>query len=199
MRTILGVLVVILVIAGCAGATGSAAPAGSAPAASTQASASAPSASASASAPPAAPNPSGASGGVAHFTMDGKPATTTVDLVVDGTSVSGTAVTEIGDATDLGKGTHTVRLGCSAQEGDWWAVGGKTDMTTVHGEKPGDWSAVIVRDGSPQLIGIWLGDNPSNASDCEAWLAAIDFADIGLEHFNTVESGTLVHPKMPAS
>jgi len=183
MRTTLGVLVGTLLIAGCAGTTGTAAPA-SAPAS---------------AATVATPSPSGAFGGMAHFTMDGKPATTTVDLVVDGTSVSGTAVTDIGEATDLGRGTHTVKLGCAAQQGDWWALGGKTDTTTVHGEKAGDWSAVIVRDGSPQLIGIWLGDNPSNASDCEAWLAAIDFADIGLEHFNTVESGTLVHPKMPAS
>jgi len=47
--------------------------------------------------------------------------------------------------------------------------------------------------------GIWLGDDPSNASDCSAWLAAIEFADIDLQNFDTVESGTLVHPTMPAS
>jgi len=183
MRTTLGVLVGTLLIAGCAGTTGTAAPA-SAPAS---------------AATVATPSASGAFGGMAHFTMDGKPATTTVDLVVDGTSVSGTAVTDIGEATDLGRGTHTVKLGCAAQQGDWWALGGKTDTTTVHGEKAGDWSAVIVRDGSPQLIGIWLGDDPSNASDCSAWLAAIEFADIDLQNFDTVESGTLVHPTMPAS
>ena len=183
MRTILGVLVGTLLIAGCAGTTGNAAPA-SAPAS---------------AATVASPRPSGAFGGVAHFTMHGKPATTTVDVVADGASVSGTALTDIGDATDLGRGTHTVKLGCAAQQGDWWALGGKTDKTTVHGEKAGDWSAVIVRDGSPQLIGIWLGDDPSNASDCSAWLAAIEFADIDLQNFDTVESGTLVHPTMPAS
>jgi hypothetical protein len=183
MRTILGLLVGTLLIAGCAGTTGSPAPA-SAPASAATA---------------ASPSPSGAFGGVAHFTMDGKPATTTVDLVVDGASVSGTAVTDIGDATDLGKGTHTVKLGCASQQGDWWAVGGKTDKTTVNGEKAGDWSAVIVRDGSPQLIGIWLSDDPSKVSDCSAWLAAIDFADMDLQTFDTVESGTLVHPTVPAS
>jgi hypothetical protein len=183
MRTILGFFVGTFLVAGCAGTTGSPAPA-SAPAS---------------AATVASPSPSGVFGGVAHFTMEGKPATTTVDLDVDGASVSGTAVTDIGEATDLGKGTHTVKLGCAAQQGDWWALGGKTDKTTVNGEKAGDWSAVIVRDGSPQLIGIWLSDDPSNASDCGAWLAAIDFADIGLDAFNTVESGTLVRPTMPAS
>src|SRR4029453_2067015 len=82
MRTTLGVLVGTLLIAGCAGTTGTAAPA-SAPAS---------------AATVATPSPSGAFGGMAHFTMDGKPATTTVDLVVDGTSVSGPPVTDIGQA-----------------------------------------------------------------------------------------------------
>jgi hypothetical protein len=59
-----------------------------------------------------------------------------------------------------------------------WALGGKTDTTTVHGEKAGDWSAVIVRDGSPQLIGIWLATTPRMRATASAWLAAIEFADI---------------------
>jgi hypothetical protein len=183
MRTILGVLVATLLVVGCAGTTGSAAPA-SAPAS---------------AAPAASPSPSSGFGGVARFWMEGKPATTTVDLVVDGATVSGTAVTDIGDATDLSRGSHIVKLGCAAQQGDWWALGGKTDKTTVHGGKAGDWSAVIVRDGSPQLIGIWLSDDPSNASNCGAWLTAIDFANIDLGNFKNVESGTLVAPPAPAS
>ena len=145
MRTILGVLVSALLIAGCAGTTGSAAPSASAPVPSTPASVS-PSASASASAATvASPSPSGAFGGVVHFTGDGA-TTTTVDGVADGPSVTGTAV------TDSSEGTHTVKVGCAAQNGDFWAVAGKTDKTTVHGEKPGDWSAVIVKNGSPQMI-----------------------------------------------
>ena len=197
MRRILGVMVGTLLVAACAGSSGGAAPAASAPAVSTPASASPPAASASA---PAAPSSaSGPSGGVVKYKANGKPATTTVDLVVDGATVSGTAVTEFGEAADLGKSTHSVKLGCAAQQGDWWALGGKTEKTTVQGEKAGDWSAVIVRDGSPQMIGIWLSDDPSNATDCKAWLAAIDFANIGLDNVTPVESGTLVHPTMPAS
>ena len=90
-----------------------------------------------------------------------------------------------------------MKVGCAAQNGDFWAVAGKTDKTTIHGEKPGDWSAVIVKNGSPQMIAIWLSDDPSSAPDCAAWLAKIDFSGIGLENFTPVESGTLVPP--PAS
>ena len=134
------------------------------------------------------PGPSGAFGGTVQYQSDGAPATTEVNLVVDGATVSGTAV------TTLGGGTHTVRLGCASRSGDTWALAGKTETTTVPGERAGDWSAVIVKDGSPQRIGIWLSDDPSKASDCEAWLASIDFASIGPENFNPVESGALVPP-----
>jgi hypothetical protein len=178
MRTILGVLVSTLLIAGCAGATGSAAPAASAPAQSTPASVG----------PGATPSPSGALGGTVQYKLDGAPATTEVDVVADGVTVSGTAVTAFRGAT------HTVRLGCASKSGDTWALGGTTEQTTVPGERAGDWSAVIVKDGSPQQIGIWLSAPPSEGSDCEAFLAATDFASIDLENFNPVESGALVPP-----
>jgi hypothetical protein len=168
MRAILGVFVIALAVAGCAGTTGSAAPAASASAASA--------------------SQGGSFGGTVTFKDDGKPATTTVDAVADGATVSGTAVTE------FAKGTHTVALSCASQDGDWWALGGKTDKTTIKGEKAGDWSAVIVMDGSPQMIAIWLSDPASNAPDCGAWLAKIDFAGIGLENLTPVESGTLAPP-----
>ena len=174
MRTVLGVIVSALLAAGCAGATGSAAPAASAPApAETQG---------------ASPSSSGALGGTVHYKHDGAAATTEVDLAADGATVSGTAITTFGGAT------HTVRLGCASRSGDTWALGGTTEQTTVPGERAGDWSAVIVKDGSPQRIGIWLSAPPSEASDCAAWLAATDFATIGAENFNAVESGELVPP-----
>ena len=137
---------------------------------------------------PAAASPSGALGGIVHYQAEGAPATTEVDVVADGASVSGTAVTKFRE------GTHTVRLGCATRNGDTWALGGTTEQTTVPGERAGDWSAVIVKDGSPQQIGIWLSDDPSAASDCEAWLASTDFANIGPENFHPVESGALVPP-----
>jgi hypothetical protein len=174
MRTIVGVLIGALLVAGCANATGSAAPGASAPAAGTPAS--------------VTPSPSGAFGGTVQFQSDGAAATTEVNIDADGATVSGKAV------TTFREGTHTVRLGCATRNGDTWALGGTTEQTTVSGERAGDWSAVIVKDGSPQQIGIWLSDDPSKASDCQAWLATTDFANIGPENFNPVESGALVPP-----
>ncbi len=150
-------------------------------AASTQESASAP-------APVASASPSGAFGGSVNYQVDGAPATTEVDAVASGASVSGTAVSE------LGAGTHTVQLECASRDGDTWALGGTTEQTTVPGETAGDWSAVIVKDGSPQQIGIWLSDDKSEGIDCDGWLAAIDFATITPENFRPVESGALVPP-----
>lgn len=174
MRTIVGVVVGALLVTGCASSTGGAAPAASAPA-------SAPTVGASASA-------GGAPGGTVAFQSDGAPATTQVDVSAEGATVSGTAV------TTFGKGTHTVQLGCAARNADTWALGGTVEKTTLPGESAGGWSAVIVKEGSPQRIAIWLSDDPSAAPDCKAWLAKTDFATIGDENFTAVESGTLVPP-----
>lgn len=144
--------------------------------------------SASAPAPVASASPSGAFGGSVHYQMDGAPATTEVDAVASGAGVSGTAVSE------LGAGTHTVQLACAIRNGDTWALAGTTEQTTVPGERADAWSAVIVKDGSPQQIGIWLSDDKSEGIDCDGWLAAIDFSTIGLENFHPVESGALVPP-----
>ena len=176
MRSILGVLVSALLVVGCAGSTPSAAPAASAPA------------------PAASASGAGAFGGAVQFKYHGKAATTKVDAVADGTNVSGTAVTDIGDASDVGKGTHTVQLGCAAKAGDMWAVAGKTEKSNVEGGRAGDWSAVIVKPGSPAKIGIWVSDDASSASDCGAWLKGIDFSTIDIANFETVESGTLTPP-----
>jgi hypothetical protein len=170
MRTILGVLVSGLVVVGCAGSTPSAAPAASAPAAA------------------ASPSASGAFGGAVQFKYHGQPSTTTVDAVADGTTVSGTAVTQIG------QGTHTVQLGCAAQAGDTWAVAGKTEKSNVEGGRAGDWSAVIMKLGSPAKIGIWVSEDASTASDCDAWLKVVDLPTLDLAGFETVESGTLTPP-----
>jgi hypothetical protein len=194
MRTILGVLVSGLLVAGCAGATSSGAPAASAPVPSTQApvSTSPSQTTASTPAPEATPSPSGAFGGIVHYKIDGGPATTTVDAVADSASVSGTAVTAFRE------GTHTVRLGCAAQKGDIWVLGGTTEKSTIHGEGPGTWSAVIVKEGSPQGIAVWLSQDASAASDCEAWLASFDPTGFEPGNFMAVESGALVPPPIPA-
>ena len=137
--------------------------------------------------PTATPSPT-PFGGTVRYQLDGAPATTEANVVADGASVSGTAV------TTLVGGTHTVRLECATRNGDFWAVGGTTEQTTVPGERAGAWSAVIVKDGSPQQIGIWLSDDKSEGSDCDGWLASMDLAGIGPENFQAVESGALVPP-----
>ena len=134
------------------------------------------------------PSASGAFGGKVEYQLDGGPATTEVDAVADGVSVSGTAVT-----TFLG-GTHTVRLGCAAQVGGSWLLGGTVEKTTVYGESAGPWSAVIVKDGSPQHIGIWLSAGPEAGSDCAAFLSSIEPAELDPGTFSPVESGVLVPP-----
>jgi hypothetical protein len=165
-RLVVGISIAVSFIAGCTAAAPSAAP--------TQGTASAP--------------VTAAIGGTVQFKHDGAPATTEVDAVADGASVSGTAV------TTLSTGTHTVRLGCAAQDGDTWVLGGTVEASTVEPGSAGAWSAVVVRDGSPQQIGIWLSDDPSAASDCQAWLALIDPATIESSNFDPVESGALVPP-----
>ncbi len=137
--------------------------------------------------PAATPSPT-QFGGMVRYQLDGAPATTQANVVADGASVSGTAV------TTLNGGTHTVRLECAARDGDTWALGGTIEQTTVPGERADAWSAVIVKDGSPQQIGIWLSDDKSEGIDCDGWLAEIDFSTIDLENFHPVASGALVPP-----
>jgi hypothetical protein len=137
-------------------------------------------------APTATPSPSPI-GGTVEFVVDGLSTTTVVDAVADGTSVSGSAV------TTSSRGTHTVQLACGSRHGDTWALAGTVEDSTLPGEKAGDWSVVIVRDGSPQHISIWLSADPESVGDCDA-LASNDFSAIGLEDFSPVESRTLVPP-----
>ena len=126
-------------------------------------------------------------GGKVEYQLDGAPASTEVSAVADGATVSGTAV------TTFRAGTHTVQLACADRNGDTWALAGTVEETTVPGEKAGDWSVVIVRDGSPQHISIWLSADPEAVGDCDA-LASSDFSTIALDELQAVESGALVPP-----
>jgi hypothetical protein len=165
MRTILGVFVIAVLVVGCGGTAATQAPAAS-----------------------AVPSASAAVGGTLKFKLDGAPATTTIDATGDRASLSGTAV------TTFSAGTHTVRLGCAAQDDGSWVFGGTVEKTTVPGESAGAWSAVIVKAGTPQQIGIWLSGDASEGSDCAAWVASIKPAEIGAENFSPVVSGVVVPP-----
>jgi hypothetical protein len=126
-------------------------------------------------------------GGTVEYVTDGARTTTEVDAVADGASVTGTAVTSR-------VGAHTVQLECAARNGDYWAVAGTVEESTIEGGSAGDWSAVIVKDGAPQRIGIWFSDPKVEGVDCDGWLAAIDLTEIGAENFVAVTSGELVPP-----
>ena len=176
-RLVICTSIAVSVLAGCGAAAPSAAP--------TQGTAST---SASVATLRATPSPSGAFGGTVHYQLDGAPATTDVNVVTDGESVSGTAI------TTLRTGTHTVGLECFARDGDSWALGGTVEQTTVPGEGAGVWSAVIIKDGSPQRIGVWLSDDKKAGIDCAGWLEAIDFPTLVPDNFHPVRSGALVPP-----
>jgi len=137
--------------------------------------------------PTASPTPTPAPiGGTIQFELDGAKATTVVDAVADGTSVSGTAV------TTSAAGTHTVRLECAARQGYLCAVVGTTETSTFPGEGTGAWSAVVVEDGTPQKVGIVFGIDKAVGDDCHAKWQTISMADMGVS--NPVESGELVPP-----
>ncbi|HEX5827051.1 MAG TPA: hypothetical protein VFY23_05995 [Candidatus Limnocylindrales bacterium] len=132
--------------------------------------------------------PDGEPGGTVSYRLDGAPATTGVELSDAGTGVSGTAVTA------FAAGTHTVSLECAARDGDTWALAGTVEQSTAEAGSVGGWSAVIVKDGSPQQIGIWVSDPKSDGIDCAGWLAAVDLADLPAGFLQAVESGALVAP-----
>ena len=132
--------------------------------------------------------PPGAFGGTVEYKHDGLSATTEVDGVATGGTISGTAVSTVY------QGIHKVRLACASQDGTTWVLGGTVEETTISGEPVGAWSAVIVKEGSPQQIGLWLSDDASAASDCDSWLGVIDFSTIDADQFAPVESGALAPP-----
>jgi hypothetical protein len=148
-----------------------------------------------ASTPPPASTPTqapqsltGAIGGTVTYQWDGAPASTKVDAAADSATITGTAV------TTFASGTHSVRLECVARDGDTWAFAGTVEKSTAEASSVGGWSAIIVKDGSPQRIGIWVSDPKAGRSDCGAWLAATGFATIDPGRFQPVESGALVPP-----
>lgn len=176
MRMTLGSLVIAALVVGCGSPVATQVPSGSA----------APSTTAASVAP--APSSIGEFGGTVTYQLDGSPATTAIDAVASGTGLSGTAV------TTFGEGKHTVRVECADKDAGNWMLGGTVASTTVHGESAGAWSAVIVRDGSPKKIGIWLSAGPEAGATCDEFLSSIDPGEIDASLFWPIESGELIPP-----
>jgi hypothetical protein len=138
----------------------------------------------------ATPSQAGSFGGTVQYRDTGMPFTAEIDAVASGATVTGTAVYTSRD------GTHTVRLGCAARDGDTWALAGTVEQSTIPGETAaaGYWSRVVVKDASPPQISIWLSADAPTDIDCATFLATFPFADLGPENFIPVESGELVPP-----
>jgi hypothetical protein len=165
VRTIIGVFVIAGLVVGCGGTSASPVPSAS-----------------------VAPSSGGTFGGTVTFQVDGAPATTVVDGVGDASGASGTAV------TTFGSGRHTVRVECAADDDGGWLLAGTVVETTVPGESAGAWSAVIVRDGSPPQIGIWLSADAEAGATCEDFASSVEPATIDASNFSPIESGELVPP-----
>jgi hypothetical protein len=165
VRTIFGVLVIAGLVVGCGGSAASQAPSAT-----------------------VAPSTAATIGGTASWKDGPAPVTTVIDATRDGTAVSGSAV------TTFGNGTHTVKVECAKTYGAGWAIGGTVEETTLPGESAGGWSAVIVRDGSPQTIGVWLSAGPEDGATCDAFLSSFDPLELDDEAFHPIETGELVPP-----
>ena len=164
MRTILGVLVIAGLVAGCGGTAATTAPSAS-----------------------VAPSTAATIGGTVTWT-DGAPVTTVIDATSDGAALSGTAV------TTFVNGTHSVNVECAKTDDGSWSIGGAVEDTTVPGESAGVWSAVIVRDGPPLEIGVWLSGDPVGDVTCDEFLSSFDPAELPADAFHPIESGELVAP-----
>src|SRR5262245_59172141 len=100
-----------------------------------------------------------------QFTFAGQPLE--IDASSDGASLSGTAAGSWDGSSDA------IRLECLRQfdERTWMLAGVLTESAT-NDRFAGDWGAVIVRDGSPQKVGITT-DRVSAGDSCEEYVAAI--------------------------
>ena len=175
MRAILGVLVSALLVAGCAGATGSAAPSASAPAPSTPALGSVrrrhrtqPHRRHQAATPSRA-----ASCGTVQFEDDGAPVTTQVDVVADGGRV------RYGRHDVPRRHPHSRSL---CHQGRRY-MGRRRQDRADHGlRREGRRLVGGHRQGGPPCASaIWLSDTPRRPATATS-LASTDFANIGVEN-----------------
>ena len=139
-------------------------------------------------APTGSPIPSPASSpveGQFTFLPNGEETVVTVDATASGSDLSGTA------AVDYVGGSFTIGLQCLRQFDDrTWMLAG----SIAEGQPSGMWIAIMVRDSSPQNVGIWSAEEPT-ADTCEEFVSEIpDNAVEGPEMIAPMAEGGVTLP-----
>jgi hypothetical protein len=109
------------------------------------------------------------------FTLGGDAMDLTLDATGNGSSISGRAKVSFGDFQEVPEleDHFTISLQCGRMfDSTTWMLAGVVDTSTHVGLKVGTRSAVIVRDGSPQEIGLWI-EEPPVATDCPSFVTDI--------------------------
>jgi hypothetical protein len=123
-----------------------------------------------------------------HYTFAGD---APVDITgsSDGSSLSGSVEGEWG-----GK-PFSITLQCLRQFDDTtWILAGVLTQSADPNRADGSWGAVIVRDGSPQLTGVWT-DASTAGDDCDEFVRGIpDMAVEGFEMIGPMDAGRVVLP-----
>ena len=115
-----------------------------------------------------------------------------MDASSDGSSLSGTAIVSSDSET-----LYTVQLQCLRRFDDqtWVLAGAITPQPEGAGVTT--WTAVVVRDGSPQSVDI-VGEPAAAADDCEEFLTHVPRAD-GIHFEPMIEGGITLPPDSPAT
>jgi hypothetical protein len=113
-----------------------------------------------------------------------------IEASANGATLSGTA------AVSFPGGAVTMGLQCARQfDAQTWMLAGEVGESSGEGLPIGTWMAVIVRDGSPQQVGIWPASAPT--ADCAEFVSQIpDRAVEGPNQITPVKDGEI---SLPAS
>ena len=138
------------------------------------------------SSPTLSPTPVAVAG---QFTFaGGEPVT--VDASSDGSSLSGTV-----EGAWAGK-PFSIRLECLRQfDPQTWMLAGRLTQSADANRSAGDWGALVVRDGSPQKVGVWT-EASSTGDDCTGFVYGIpdQAADEGQQFIGPMDEGSMTLP-----
>ena len=115
-----------------------------------------------------------------------------IDASSDGSSLSGTVAGEW-DGKPYG-----IRLECLRHfDAQTWMLAGVLTQSAVADRTAGDWGAVIVRDGSPQMAGVYTQPH-ATADACQEFASSIpDFAVEGQDMIGPMDEGSVTLPPAP--
>jgi hypothetical protein len=95
---------------------------------------------------------------------------------------------------------YGIRLECLRQfDAQTWMLAGVLTQSADPSKTAGDWGALIVRDGTPQMAGVWT-DFSSIADDCQGFVSGIPgFAVTGRDMIGAMDEGSITLPPAPAA